>query len=354
MRKIIHIDMDCFYAAIEVRDRPHLKGRPVAVGGNPNGRGVIATANYEARKFGVRSAMSSRAALKLCPQIEFIYPNFKKYKEASSQIHEVFKKYTTLIEPLSLDEAYLDVSESPHCGGIATEIAREIRAKVFEKTGLTCSAGIAPNKFLAKVASEWKKPNGQFTVSPSMVKEFVLGLEVKRIPGVGKVTAARMTQLGLKTCGDLQTWSLPELEAQFGSWGSSLYFLSRGEDNRPVSTSRIRKSLSVENTYSKDIEDFEHSQKQLKSLYEEFVRRWERSGVSNDKIKSAFVKIKFHDFQQSTHETQVTELPRLDVFMDLAKECWGRESKPVRLMGMGVRLKSPSRPKKNKTQLSLF
>lgn len=346
--------MDCFYAAIEVRDRPHLKGRPVAVGGNPNGRGVIATANYEARKFGVRSAMSSRAAIKLCPQLEFVYPDFRKYKEASRQIHEVFKKYSALIEPLSLDEAFLDVSECELFDGLATEIARQIRADVFEKTQLTCSAGIAPNKFLAKVASEWKKPNGQFTVAPPQVEDFVKQLSVKRIPGVGKVTAAKMEKLGLKTCEDIQRWSLQELEARFGTWGHSLYFLSRGEDNRPVSTSRVRKSLSVENTYSEDIRDFDSSQKQLKKLYEEFQRRLEKSNVENERIKSAFVKLKFHDFQQSTHETQVSGVPVFEQFLELAQSCWARENKPVRLMGLGVRLKSSSKPRRNKSQLSLF
>lgn len=354
MRKIIHIDMDCFYAAIEVRDRPYLTGRPVAVGGSPHGRGVIATANYEARKFGVRSAMSSKAALKLCPQLEFIFPDFRKYKEASRKIHEVFQKYTETIEPLSLDEAFLDVSDCPCCEGIATDIARHIRRDVFEKTQLTCSAGIAPNKFLAKVASEWKKPNGQFTVAPSMVAEFIRDLSVKRIPGVGKVTAEKMQKLGLKTCGDMQKWSVADLEVQFGSWGHSLYLLSRGEDHRQVSTSRERKSLSVENTYSEDIRDFESSQKQLRLLYDEFQRRLQRSDIEQKRIKSAFVKLKFYDFQQSTHESQVSGVPTLEEFLSLAEDCWARENKPVRLMGLGVRLKSESRLERNKSQLNLF
>ena len=219
LRKIIHVDMDCFYAQVELRDRPELRGKPVAVGGCPDNRGVISTADYVARKYGVRSAMSAAYAMKICPHLTIIHQGFQKYKLESEKIREVFCRYTNLIEPLSLDEAFLDVTESTECEGSATFLARKIRSEIFAETGLTASAGIASNKFLAKIASDWKKPNGQFTVHPNDIDKFMVDLKVEKIFGVGKVTAKKMNSLGIYTCYDLQGLSHSDLIRNFGKWG---------------------------------------------------------------------------------------------------------------------------------------
>ena len=357
LRKIIHVDMDCFYAAVEVRDRPDLKGKPVVVGGRPDGRGVIATASYEARKFGVRSAMSSATALRLCPDLIFVGSNFGKYRSESQAIREIFERFTKKIEPLSLDEAYLDVTASEEFGNNATNIAREIRRLIFAERGLTASAGIAPNKFLAKVASEWEKPNGQFTVTPDRVEDFVSKLPVGAILGVGKVTEKKMHKLGLKTCGDIRKLTRAELEQAFGSWGLRLYDLSRGVDYREVKTSRERKSLSVERTYSESLEAFEKSGKAIEKLFLEFKQRAGKHEGLAEKTKSYFVKIKFDDFTQITRERQrepSSELPSLEEFLDVFEQGWAGHTQKVRLLGLGVRLQSKSSAKRSTSQLNLF
>ncbi len=235
-RKIIHIDCDCFYAAIEMRDDPSLASRPLAVGGAADRRGVIATCNYEARAYGVRSAMASAHALKLCPDLLILRPRMDAYREASRAIHEIFRSYTELIEPLSLDEAYLDVSDCRHFSGSATRIAQDIRRRVWEQLRITVSAGVAPNKFLAKIASDWKKPDGLFVITPDQVEDFVEGLPVDRLHGVGRVTAEKLKRLGIHDCGHLRQWSRVELLREFGVFGERLYSLARGIDQRPVST----------------------------------------------------------------------------------------------------------------------
>ncbi|MEM7010896.1 MAG: DNA polymerase IV, partial [Verrucomicrobiota bacterium] len=234
--------MDCFYAAIEMREDPSLVGKPIAVGGGSK-RGVLTTANYEARKFGCRSAMPGWKARELCPQLIFLPVRFDLYREESRRIRQVFAQFTDLIEPLSLDEAYLDVS---HLRSQGSSIAGEIRARIFENTQLTASAGIAPNKFLAKVASDWQKPNGQFEIGDDDVAEFVQQLPVRKIWGVGKRTAEKLERLGAKTCGDLQRWPLNDLTREFGKFGVGLYHLSRGQDDRQVNPDRERKSLVAE------------------------------------------------------------------------------------------------------------
>ena len=239
-RKIIHFDCDCFYASIEMRDNPALRGKPIAVGGSPERRGVVATCNYEAREFGIHSAMASATARRLCPDLIIIRTDMEKYRLASSRIHAIFQRYTDLIEPLSLDEAYLDVSDCDAFRGSAIRIAEAIRNEVRETVGITISAGIAPNKFLAKIASDWNKPDGQFAVLPNEVEDFVAKLAVKKLHGVGKVTAAKMHKLNLKTCKDLQNFGADGLTEHFGSFGERLFQLSKGIDNRPVSTDRIR------------------------------------------------------------------------------------------------------------------
>lgn len=356
MKKIIHVDMDCFYAAVEVRDRPDLRGKPVVVGGRPDGRGVIATASYEARKFGVKSAMSSARAIKLCPDLIFVQPHFAKYKSDSQKIREIFSRFTDKIQPLSLDEAFLDVTDCEQFENNATAIAKEIRRLIQDELGLTASAGIAPNKFLAKVASEWRKPNGQYTVTPDQVLDFVEALPVSAIFGVGKVTEAKMKKNGLNTCGDIREKTLTELEHLFGSWGARLYDLSRGIDNREVKTSSERKSLSVERTFGESIDGFDKAKPQFEKVYDEFVKRFENSRVKTEEIRSIYVKIKFDDFSQVTREKQWSKssVPSLEDFNDLFYAGWAGQVLPVRLLGMGVRMKAKSAEKKKGPQLSLF
>ncbi len=336
LRKIIHCDCDCFYASIEMRDNPDLAGLPIAVGGAPNSRGVVATCNYEARKFGIHSAMASATARKLCPDLIIIRPDMEKYRHASSLIHEVFQNYTDLIEPLSLDEAYLDVSQSAHFDGSATRIAEAIRKEVWEKVGITISAGIAPNKFLAKIASDWNKPDGQYVILPQQVDEFVALLPVKKLHGVGRVTTAKMKRLGLENCGDLRQLSKDKLRDYFGSFGDRLYSLSRGVDTRTVQTERVRKSISVENTYAEDLPSLESCLNELPELQQQLTKRMEnlRDGYQ---IHKQFVKIKFHDFVSTTVE-MISSTTDSGNYRSLCEQGFVRGNKAVRLLGMGVRL----------------
>jgi len=251
-RKIIHVDMDAFYASVEQRDDPALRGRPVVVAWR-GARSVVCAASYEARRFGVRSAMPALRAERLCPDAVFVPPDFPRYKAVSRQIREIFLSHTPLVEPLSLDEAYLDVTDSPTCGGIATEIARTIRAQIREATALTASAGIAPNKFLAKIASDWRKPDGQFVVPPSRVEQFLTPLPVNRVPGVGKVMEAKLAALGVQIVGQLRELPLERLEALFGSFGHSLYRRARGIDERPVTPDQPVQQVSAEDTFERDL-----------------------------------------------------------------------------------------------------
>ena len=339
-RKIIHIDMDCFYAAVEVRDRPELKGKPVAVGGSPEGRGVIATASYEARVFGVRSAMASATAIRLCPQLVFLRPNMAKYKRDSRRVREILERFATAIEPLSLDEAYLDVTGSAHFDGSATRIAQEIRRLVKEELQLTASAGVAPNKFLAKIAGEMAKPDGLGVIRPAQVAEFVKTLPVEKIWGVGKVTAAKMHAKGLRTCGDMQKLSMAELSAAFGSWGVKLYDYCRGIDDRPVKEDRQRKSLSVEETYPADLKSLRECLEKLPELYDDWHERMNRAGAA-ERIRGIVVKLKFHDFTTTTCEKSFTTYPGHKDFEALLEEAFARKGEPVRLIGLGARIDAP-------------
>lgn len=352
LRKIIHCDCDCFYAAVEMRDDPALRGRPVAVGGRAESRGVIATCNYEARAFGVHSAMSTMRAMKLCPQLVLLPPDFERYRAASRQILDIYRAYTPLVEPLSLDEAYLDVTGVSLCQGSATLMAREIRARIHAEVGITASAGIAPNKFIAKVASDWNKPDGQYVVRPQDVDAFVEALPVKKLFGVGKVTAARLSRLGVENCGDLRAWSLTELSREFGAFGASLHALCRGIDNRAVRPDRIRKSLSVETTYVKDLPDLAACRAALPALVSEFSRRFERAGETRP-VHKAVVKIKFADFSQTTAECVATA-PDHTVWAALLEEGHARRGLPVRLLGVGVRFGEAPRGASDSGQIALF
>jgi DNA polymerase-4 len=337
MRKIIHVDMDCFYAAVEIKRRPELRGKPLGIGGPPESRSVLCTASYEARKFGVRSAMPSSQALRLCPQLILMPPNFEAYKAESKMVREIFERFTSKIEPLSLDEAYLDVSDCTQFGGSATLIAREIRRLIYVERQLTASAGIAPNKFLAKVASDWKKPNGQFVIRPDEVAGFVKTLPVEKIYGVGKVTAQRMHELGLHTCEDLQKCTPAQLARWFGSRALELQQFSRGEDDRSVKTHSERKSLTVEETYNQDLTTFEECRKKIPELYDDWLRRMER-GSYFERTRGIVVKLKFFDFKSTTHEEVIHRRPEPEDFMRLLESAWQRRGVPVRLIGLGVRL----------------
>ncbi|WP_233575465.1 DNA polymerase IV [Noviherbaspirillum saxi] len=336
VRKIIHCDCDCFYAAVEMRDDPSLRGKPLAVGGRPDQRGVVATCNYEARKFGVRSAMATSQALQRCPDLIVMPPAMDKYRAASRQILSIYRDYTDLVEPLSLDEAYLDVTDSPHCQNSATLIAQEIRARIADTVGITASAGIAPNKFVAKIASDWNKPNGQFVVRPHEIDAFVAALPVDKLFGVGKVTAAKLKKLGAFTCADLRRWTIPELQHHFGKFGGNLYGLCRGIDRRQVNASQERKSVSVEETYVTDLPDLAACQHELADLIVKLEQRIRRANAERHTHK-LFVKIRFANFQRTTAEC-VSHSVDAAVCATLLDTAWQRGRRPVRLLGVGVRL----------------
>lgn len=335
VRKIIHCDADCFFAAIEMRDDPRLANRPIAVGGNSDHRGVISTCNYEARRYGVHSAMPSSTAKRLCPDLLILPHRMEAYRAASLHMRNIFYEYTDLVEPLSLDEAFLDVSNLSIHSGSATRIAQEIRTRIHNEVGITVSAGIAPNKFLAKIASDWHKPNGQFVIPPTMVDEFVSQLPVKKIYGVGKAMAAKLAEVNIFTCGDLQQFSIFDLSQRFGQMGLQLYKLSRGQDDRQVTVDRRRKSLSVENTFAQDLPNIKQCLDQLPGLSQQLALRLRR--IDDDyKVVKLFVKIKFSDFSITTIERSASGITLIEL-NNLCTEAFARKTMPVRLLGVGVR-----------------
>jgi DNA polymerase IV len=296
IRKIIHIDMDAFYASIEQRDNPQLKGKPVAVGSELP-RGVVAAASYEARKFGVHSAMASVTAKKKCPSLIFVKPRFYAYKQVSRQIQEVFYEYTDLVEPLSLDEAFLDVTENKKNISLATTIAREIKVLIRERTGLTASAGVSVNKFLAKIASDYKKPDGLFVIKPLEGEAFVEKLEIEKFFGIGHVTAEKMHKMGIFTGKDLKSFPLEEMIRLFGKTGSFYYNIARAIDERPVDPNRIRKSIGTEYTFDRDLQGLREILFELKNVENELLERIQKVDV---KGRTLTLKIKFEDFEQIT------------------------------------------------------
>ena len=330
-RKIIHIDMDCFYAAIEVRDDPSLKGKPVGVGGS-SGRGVLTTANYEARKFGCRSAMPVFMARQLCPEIILTPIRSDVYRVDSQRIRGIFARYTDLIEPLSLDEAYLDLSHRLESGAA---LAKEIRKAIFEETGLTASAGIAPNKMLAKIASDWNKPDGQLEIREDEVEGFMRGLRIGKLHGVGKRGHESLAKLGVVTCGDLQKFTKIELANKLGRWGLELFERSRGRDDREVSVDRTRKSLSKERTFSENIDDVEWLLNELRTFRVE-VEASVKHKAENE-VKSRVVKLAFADFTQTTAEKAGSVMDE-ETYEELLRLAWERgNGKSVRLLGVGVK-----------------
>lgn len=341
MRKIIHVDMDCFFAAVEMRDDPSLRDIPIAIGGSRVQRGVISTANYPARKYGVRSAMPTATALRLCPHLKLLPGRFDAYKEASQQIRAIFTRYTPLIEPLSLDEAYLDVTDSEHCQGSATLMAQAIRAEILRETGLTASAGIAPIKFLAKIASDMNKPDGQYVITPQAMPDFLLTLPLSKIPGVGKVATKKLEEMGLHTCADVQQADLAQLLKRFGKFGRVLWERSNGIDDRDVVVERERKSLGVERTLGEDIHHWEQCLEIIDFLYAELDRRL--SAIRPDKqIARQGVKLKFNDFQLTTQE-HVWPVLNKDDMIAVARQAWDerRAGRGVRLVGLHVTLVNP-------------
>ncbi|MFD1093798.1 DNA polymerase IV [Providencia vermicola] len=341
MRKIIHIDMDCFYAAIEMRDDPSLRNVPIAVGGSADRRGVISTANYEARRYGVHSAMSTAIALRLCPHLKVVPGRMALYKETSIHIRKIFARYTDLIEPLSLDEAYLDVTDCTQLHGSATLIAEAIRQQISDELQLTASAGIAPIKFLAKIASDMNKPNGQFVITPQNMDQFVLTLPLKKIPGVGKVTAQKLADMGLNTCADVQQYDVVTLIKSMGKFGQVLWERCHAIDERPVNPDRLRKSVGVERTLAKDIHQWSDCLSLLDKLYDELQLRLAK--VKPDlRIARQGVKFKFDDFQQTTQEHVYPILNKQDL-VQLAQQVWEnrRLKRGVRLVGVHVMLQSP-------------
>lgn len=337
MRKIIHIDMDCFYAAVEMRDNPSLKHVPIAIGGSADRRGVISTCNYPARKFGVRSAMATAQALKLCPNLVLVPGRMDVYAQVSKQIRQIFNRYTDKVEPLSLDEAYLDVSESTMFSGSATLIAEHIRKAIWTETQLTASAGVAPCKFVAKVASDENKPDGICVVTPDKLDNFVKKLPLGKIPGVGKVTVQKLHTMGLFTCADVRGFPLDQLVKRFGKFGPVIWNRSHGIDERELSTSRVRKSVGVERTLAEDISTQLECEEMVDKLYPKLEERLRSSRV-NMRIQSQGVKLKFSDFQQTTVEHRCGELTKA-YFFELMEEAYARKGpRGIRLVGLHVGL----------------
>ena len=334
-RKIIHIDMDAFYASVELRENPQLKGLPVVVAWD-GPRSVICAASYEARRFGLHSAMSVATAKRLCPQAVYIPPHFTLYREVSQQIHAVFRRYTDLIEPLSLDEAYLDVTHNFQNIPYASQVAKAIRADILVETGLTASAGVAPNKFLAKIASDWHKPNGQFVLPPEKVADFLHKLPTGKIPGVGKVTQQKMQRFGVHTVGDLLRFERGELVNLFGKWGYRLYDLARGIDNRSVKPSRERLQISTEITLPEDLPLADILQ-QLPHLAEDL---WQQAARKKVQFRSITLKLKTADFRILTRsQTFSAALPDTAVLLAAAQQTARRmpaADTTYRLIGLGV------------------
>ena len=334
-RKIIHVDMDAFYASVEQLDNPALRGKPVAVGGGEN-RGVVSAASYEARKFGVRSALSGVLAKKYCPEIIFVRPRFDRYKEISQKIRKIFLDYTDLVEPLSLDEAYLDVTQNKKGNPSASLIAQEIRQRIFDETGLTASAGISVNKFIAKVASDYNKPNGQKTVNPNEVIQFLEELPIKKFYGVGKVTAEKMYQLGIFTGLDLKAKPIEFLEKNFGKSGVYYYHIVRGIHNSEVKSERIAKSVATEHTFDENLTSEIFMLEKLDIIAGELERRLKRYGVAG---KTVTLKIKYSDFTQQTRsKTLPYFISDRSLLLENAKELLYQEKMKdsVRLLGISL------------------
>ncbi len=355
LRKIIHIDMDMFYAAVEIRDRPELRGRPLVVGGRPDSRSVATTANYEARRFGIHSGMSCAEARRRCPHCLFIPPDFEKYRRVSGQIHAIFSEFTDRVESVSLDEAYLDVTRNKKNEPSATRLAREIKKSIFATTGLTASAGVAASKFVAKIASDARKPDGLCVVLPGQVMDFIRPLPVIRIPGIGRVTDAQLAKLGIRTVADLESPTLPFLERQFGKFGRYLYDIAHGIDESPVTPWRERQSYGAEETFARDILAKEELHEFLRECSQRVFKELEEE---NKQGRTVTLKIKYADFQTVTRRRTFAaflgspgEVFRAALDLLVLTEAGSR---PVRLAGIALSNFEPVRRKKDDVQPVLF
>ncbi|MGB6298194.1 MAG: DNA polymerase IV [Rivularia sp. (in: cyanobacteria)] len=352
-RKIIHIDMDAFYASVEQRDNPKYNGKPLVVGGSPNQRGVVAAASYEARKYGIHSAMPSKIAIARCPNLIFVKPRFEVYRNISSQIHHIFRHYTDLLEPIALDEAYLDVTRNKQNIPYASTIARLIRNQIFQETKLTASAGVSMNKFLAKMASGKNKPNGMTVILPEQAQEFVEGLPIEKFHGIGKVTAAKMNDLGIRTGADLKGRSLEFLVRQFGKAGYYYYNIARARDDRAVEANRIRKSIGAENSFAVDLNDTSSILKELEKIATTLKERIDKHQASGRTIT---LKIKFSDYQQITRsKTLSVSINDLNAIFNEAKALFKTielNNRSIRLLGISLSNLEPVA--KQIVQLSLW
>jgi len=346
VRKIIHVDMDAFYTSVEQRDRPELRGKPVVVGGSPEGRGVVASASYEARRFGIRSAMSARRAIRVCPNLIFVRPDFARYKEVSRQIRSIFLDVTDLVEPLSLDEAYLEVTTNKLLERLATKIAQHIRARIRDELHLTASAGVGPNKFIAKIASDLKKPDGLVVIPPEKVFDFVGSLPVEKLWGVGPATAQRLHSRGIQKAGDIRQFPINQMEHWFGRFGRFLHQLSHGIDDRPVSPDRVAKSRGAETTFAQDVRDKNQLTATLKDLsleVSESLQRLERLA------RTIVLKVRYSDFTTLTRSRTTGEKLQsaesiLAVALSLIENTEAGR-RPVRLVGISATgLWDPTQP----------
>jgi DNA polymerase-4 len=347
-RKIIHVDMDAFFVSVEIRDNPELANKPVAVGGSVNSRGVLSTCNYIARQYGVGSAMPTGLALKKCPNLVIVPGRMDVYKKTSTKIREIFERYTDIIEPLSLDEAYLDVSKCKLFEGSATLIAKDICDSIYKELNLTASAGVAPIKFIAKIASDINKPNGICVITPDQVQGFVEDMELGKIPGVGKVTLEKLNKLSLYKGKDVKCYDRVSLLRNFGKFGQSLWEKCHGIDNRKIETSRVRKSVGVETTFSSDIFTEQECHSVIERLYSSLLSRLEKASPEKKIIKQG-VKLKFDDFKQTTVEHKKNSLDK-KFFYELLQEALERKKgRGIRLIGLTVGLDIEQ---KNKEQMN--
>ncbi|GAB4382096.1 MAG: DNA polymerase IV [Elainellaceae cyanobacterium] len=336
-RKIIHVDMDAFFASVEQRDQPRYRGKPIVVGGSPAKRGAVAAASYEARRYGIHSAMPSRTAYQKCPHLIFVPPRYEVYRAVSQQIRAIFYQYTHLVEPLALDEAYLDVTENKLGIASATWVAQEIKQRIYEETRLTASAGVSVNKFLAKIASGMQKPDGLFVIPPEAAESFIEQLAIEKFYGVGQVTAAKMHALGIFTGADLKQWTEFDLVQQFGKTGHYYYKLVRVQDDRPVQPNRIRKSVSAENSFDPDLTDRPLIVSALSAIAQTLKQRLEQQHIIG---RTLTLKVKYADYQQITRsKTLIDPIVDLDIVLALANELLlltDIDRKAVRLLGLTI------------------
>lgn len=342
-RQVLHVDCDCFFAAVEMRDNPSLIDIPIAIGGASDRRGVISTCNYPARKYGVRSAMSSVKALQLCPHLKLLPGNMAKYHAASQLVMAVLRQYALEFEQVSVDEAYLEISPTSN----AQKVAEQIRQQIVNEVGITVSVGVAPNKFLAKVASDWRKPNGQFILQADDIDDFVAVLPLQKIPGIGPKSSEALRNMGLNTCQDVREACPKWLLSRFGSMGETLLKRVYGIDNRPLVESRVRKSISVETTFPEDISEAEEVAAAIDALWQRLSQRVERNDLSIDGLQP-FVKVKFADFHVTTLADHLRQVSKPQ-YLELVQQAMLRANKKIRLIGIGARLPTQLTP-----QLPLF